>query len=174
MLLSIGGEIIEIIGNDYLTKPIKFVGVNIDENLSWNTHINKVKSKISLASLHIYKLKNIFPTKTLVNLYNGLFRPHIEFGLLAWGGVQPSKLKGFINCQKNVYEISTNAKIDYNCKLFMHSFVYNKLPSCFESMFKWCYGNASTWKRLNTETDPKVSLGPFPSFFKNYRKSLKN
>ena len=22
------------------------------------------------------------------------------------------------------------------------------------------------WKRLNTETDPKVSLGPFPSFFK--------
>ena len=56
------------------------VGVNIDENLSWNTHKNKAKSKISLASLHIYRLKNIFPTKTLVNLYNG-FRPHIEFGL---------------------------------------------------------------------------------------------
>ena len=35
-----------------------------------------------------------------------------------------------------------------------------------------CYGNASTRKRLNTESDPKVSLGPFPSFFKNYRKSL--
>ena len=102
MLLSIGGEIIEIIGNDYLTKPFKFVGVNIDENLSWNAHINKVKSKISLASLHIYKLKNIFPTKTLVNLYNGLFRPHIEFGLLAWGGVQPSKLKELINCQKKM------------------------------------------------------------------------
>ena len=28
------------------------------------------------------------------------------------------------------------------------------------------------WKRLNTEMDPKKSLGPFPSFFKNYRKSL--
>ena len=30
------------------------------------------------------------------------------------------------------------------------------------------------WKRLNTETDPKVTLGPFPSFFKNYWKSFKN
>ena len=40
--------------------------------------------------------------------------------------------------------------------------------------FKWFYGNASTRKRLNKESDPKVSLGPFPSYFKNYRKSLKN
>ena len=80
---SIGGEIIERIGNDCPTKSFKFVGVNIDENLSWNTHINKVKSKISFASLQISRLKNIFPTETLVNLYNGLFRPHIEFGLLA-------------------------------------------------------------------------------------------
>ena len=30
------------------------------------------------------------------------------------------------------------------------------------------------WKRFNAETDPKVSLGLFPSFFKNDRKSLKN
>ena len=26
-------------------------------------------------------------------------------------------------------------------------------------------GATVLWKRLNTETDPKVSLGPFPSFF---------
>ena len=32
--LSIGGEIIERIGNDCPTKYFKFVGVNIDENLS--------------------------------------------------------------------------------------------------------------------------------------------
>ena len=41
-------------------------------------------------------------------------------------------------------------------------------------LVKGCYGNASKQKHLNTETNPKVSLGQFPSFFKNYRKSLKN
>ena len=28
-----------------------------------------------------------------------------------------------------------------------------------------CYGNASKRKRLNTETDPKVTMGPFPFFY---------
>ena len=145
----------ERIGDDCPTKSFKFVGVNIDINLSWNTHINKVKSKFSSDSLQISRLMNIFPTKTLVNLYNGLFRPHIELVLLYWGVVQPSKLKGLINCQKKCirninkskYNSHTNPifkklnilkfndLFDLNCKLFMHSFVHNKLPSCFESMF---------------------------------------
>ena len=68
--------------------------MTIDANLYWKTHINKVKSKISFVSLQHIKIKNILPTETLVNLDNGLFRPHIEFGLLAWGGAQPSNLKG--------------------------------------------------------------------------------
>ena len=62
MFLSIGGEIIERLWNEYPTKSFKFVGVNYDENLSLNTHINKLKSKISFASLQIIRLKNIFPT----------------------------------------------------------------------------------------------------------------
>ena len=90
--------------NDWPTKSFKFVGVNIDENLSWNTHINKVKSKISFASLQISRLKNNFPTKTLANLYNGLFRPHIEFGLLSWGFNHQNLI-----ARKNVYESSTKA-----------------------------------------------------------------
>ena len=44
----------------------------------------------------------------------------------------------------------------------------------FLFMFIWVIFQTVLWKRLNTESDPKVSLGPFPSFFKNYRKSLKN
>ena len=108
--------------------------------------MNKVKSTIIFASLQISRLKNIFPTETLVNLYNGLFRPHIEFGLLAWGGVQPSKLKGLINCQKKCIRninkskynshtgpifkklkiLKFNDLFDLNCKLFMlmHSTVH--------------------------------------------------
>jgi len=180
--LSIGGEILERIGNDCPTKSFKFVGVNIDENLSWNTHINKVKSKISFASLQISRLKNIFPTETLVNLYNGLFRPHMEFGLLAWGGAQPSKLKGLINCQKkcirNINKSKYNSHtgpifkklnilkfhdlFDLNCKLFMHSFVHNKLPSCFGSMFS--KSNSLRTNNIVLQICKKSSLRNLPSF----------
>ena len=132
--------------------------------------------------LQISRLKNIFPTKTLVNLYNGLFRPYIEFDLLAWGGVQPSKLKGLINCQKkcirNIKKSKCNSHtnsilkklniqkfndlFDLNCKLFMHSFVHNKLPSCFESMFK--KSNSLRTKTLLYRFAKKSSLRNLPSF----------
>ena len=55
-----------------------------------------------------------------------------------------------------------------------HSNQRKKMIFIFLRGTKRCYGNASTWKRTNTETDQKVTLGPFPSFFKNYRNSLKN
>ena len=37
---------------------------------------------------------------------------------------------------KKLNILKLNDLFDLNCKLFMHSFVHNKLPSCFESMFK--------------------------------------
>ena len=156
--------------------------MNIDINLSWNTHINKVKSKFSSDSLQISRLMNIFPTKTLVNLYNGLFRPHIELVLLYWGVVQPSKLKGLINCQKKCIRNINNSKynsptnpifkklnilkfndlFDLNCKLFMHSFDHNKLPSCFESMFK--KSNSLRTNNIDLQICKKSSLHNLPSF----------
>ena len=86
LTLEIGGKKIERIGNNFPTKSFKFVGINIDENLSWDYHISKVKSKISFANIQIARVKNILPIGTLTNLYNALFRPHLEFGVMAWGG----------------------------------------------------------------------------------------
>jgi len=71
------GKKIERIGNNFPTKSFKFVGINIDENLSWDYHISKVKSKILFANFQIARVKNILPIGTLTNLYNALFRPHL-------------------------------------------------------------------------------------------------
>ena len=60
---------------------------------------------------------------------------------------------------------------------------FGSTPSALHlsSIFRRCYGNASTRKRLNTESDQKKRKPPqneffwgVSSFFKNYRKSLKN
>ena len=89
----------------FTTKSFKFVGINIDENLSWDYHISKVKSKISfaniqivniqIANIQIAKVKNILPICTLTNRYNALFRPHLEFGVMAWGHVDLTVLSIF-------------------------------------------------------------------------------
>ena len=45
--VSIGGTVIERIGDDMPEQAVKFLGIHIDEHLTWNAHIKHVKSKIS-------------------------------------------------------------------------------------------------------------------------------
>jgi hypothetical protein len=59
--------------------------VLIDENLTWNPHINYIKSKISRAIFAINKVKNILPRSALKSLYYSMVHCHLIYGLLAWG-----------------------------------------------------------------------------------------
>ena len=45
--ITIGDREVERIGNDCNLKSFKFVGVHLDENMSWEHHINHVINKIS-------------------------------------------------------------------------------------------------------------------------------
>ena len=154
--LHIGEKLIDRIGEDLPVKSFKFVGLNIDENLSWKHHINKIKSKLAYINLLIGKCKYLLPTKVLIKLYNALYKPHLEFGILAWGTVPYNQLKGIVKSQKKCIRNIANKKstshteplfkehkilkvIDifiYNCKSFMYDFVNENCPSSFETMFK--------------------------------------
>ena len=100
--LKIGNENIERIGNSCKTKSFKFVGHHLDECLSWDYHINHVYNKLASGNYAISMSKNILPQHIRLNLYNSLFRSHLEFGVLAWGGISNNKLKSIINLQKKM------------------------------------------------------------------------
>ena len=100
LTIEIDNIILERIGKDCKTKFYKFVGLNIDDNLSWEHHIQKVKAKLAFSNQQISKVKYIFPTETLITLYNCIFKPHIDYCIIAWGGAPNIKLRGIINAQK--------------------------------------------------------------------------
>ena len=54
---------------------IKFLGLLIDENLSWKTHIHSVADKISKTIGLIARLRHIVPACTLLNIYQSLITP---------------------------------------------------------------------------------------------------
>ena len=153
--MKIGEEIVERIGSDCPIKSFKFVGHHLDEFLTWDQHINYVHGKLASGNYGINAAKNFLPKHIRLNLYNSLFRSHLEFGILAWGGVPSSKLKGIINLQKkcvrnvaNTHRLShtdplfSSLKVMkfqdifiYNCIIFMHKFAFGKLPPTFKNMF---------------------------------------
>ena len=62
---------------------IKYLGLLIDENLSWKTHINSVATKVSKTIGLIARLRHTVPTCTLLNIYQSLIVPYITYGLIS-------------------------------------------------------------------------------------------
>ena len=79
---------LEIKLNDTLvemTDDFDFLGLTIQENLSWKAHINKIAMKISRCIGILKRLHHFLPVKSLLLIYNSLLLTHLNYSILAWG-----------------------------------------------------------------------------------------
>ena len=66
------------------TNEYKFLGVILDNRLTFKSHINHIKSKISQSIGILYKLNKFMPPNILKTLYETLIKPYITYGIEAW------------------------------------------------------------------------------------------
>ncbi len=81
-------------------KYTKFLGVIIDECLTWKNHIDCVSKTVSRNIGVMNKLKYIVPKRVLHTLYCSLVLPYLNYGILIWGCTCRSYLDKLIKIQK--------------------------------------------------------------------------
>ena len=91
------------------SKSVSFLGVNIDENLNWDSHINYIGTKISKCIGIMYKLRYCLPCSALFSLYNSLILSHIIYCIVVWGNCAQTKLDKIFKLQKKAIRICTNS-----------------------------------------------------------------
>jgi len=64
---------------------IKYLGVYIDQHLTWNHQIKFVHSKVAKNIGIINKLRHYVGIKTLRDIYYSLIYPYLTYGVLSWG-----------------------------------------------------------------------------------------
>jgi hypothetical protein len=64
------------------TESIKYLGVNIDQNLSWKVHINTIAKKIAKNVGLLSKIRHYVDLDTLRKIYFALIYPYLQYGLL--------------------------------------------------------------------------------------------
>jgi hypothetical protein len=76
-----------IIGNEiiHLSSETKFLGLYLDENLRWTTHINFLCQKLSSVIFAIKELRHECEMECLLTLYYSNFYSHIKYGIIFWG-----------------------------------------------------------------------------------------
>ena len=81
-------------------ESVRYLGVIIDNNLSWKQHIDHVAIKISRTVGLICKLRHFLPRQTLLTIYRSLVIPYLTYGLTAWGQAYKSYLEKLLKLQQ--------------------------------------------------------------------------
>ena len=136
-------------------KHAKFLGMLIDDCLSWKNHIDCVSKTISRNIGVMNKLKHFVPTRILYCLYCTLVLPYLNYGILIFGDTCKTYLNKLIKLQKRAMRTVSNSHyrshtspIFAKCNVLrvtdmyaleLGSFMYrnslNKLPSSFNNYF---------------------------------------
>ena len=86
-------------------KDTTFLGITLDEHLTWENHCNKVANKMAKNTGVLNRVKKSLPTCSLLTIYNSLIFSHLCYGLEVWGATFEKNLKRIVGIQKKAIRI---------------------------------------------------------------------
>ena len=135
-------------------QSIKFLGVVIDEKLSWKSHISYICKKVSKSTGIIFRCRYYLSNKTKQSLYYSLVYPYLTYCNIGWSSNYKNNLKWIYFLQKRIVRALTNShfrahtplftqlkfldiyKINtFHVAKFMFSYHHRLLPPYFHNLF---------------------------------------
>jgi len=100
-------------------KVSKFLGVLVDDKVSWKPHILSVQSKLSKTLAAMYHARPMANDNTMRTIYNALFLPHLSYCAEIWGNTYSSNLSKIKTTQKKAIRlICRSGKFSHTTPLF--------------------------------------------------------
>jgi len=146
----------------------------VQQNLSWDSHVNRIALKISRTIGIINKLKHFVPLNVLLTLYNSLVLPHMNYGLLIWG----HRSERIFKLQKKAVRIISQSKYNSHSEpifktlkllkiqdiyklqqlKIIHKIINKSIPKYFETMNLIFFHDIHTHntRHKNTALVPKI------------------
>ncbi len=121
----------------------KFLGVTLDETMSWSHHINCVANRISKTNGILSNLKHYLPSHILCTIFSSLIQPHLMYGVASWGFGNCSRI---ITIQKQAVRNICNAKYNSHTEHFFKQLKILKFTDIFKSVLMKLHFNHSHQK----------------------------
>ena len=87
------------------TNTVKFLGVMLDDRLSFTSHVSHIVKKISRVIGMLYRVCHCIPHKQMKNLYYSLIYPHIMYCIPVWGRASVGGLKTVQRVQRRALKL---------------------------------------------------------------------
>jgi hypothetical protein len=108
------------------TTSIKFLGLLLDNKLTWKVHSRELAIKLNKACYAIRAIKSLVSLKVLISIYFSYFHL-LTYGVIFWGNSPISK--DIFKIQKTVIRIITNNPRHESCKHLFKRLKILTLPS---------------------------------------------
>ena len=149
-------------------NSIKFLGILLDENLTWKEHIKFTENKIAKNIGILFKAKPYLNKECMLSLYFSYIHSYINYGSIAWASTNKSNLAKILKQQKHAIRIIFNKnRFDHTKELFRS----NKILNIYQlNILK----NTVFMQQVNIKSAPKVFYSkflkpshPYPTNFSN-------
>ena len=84
---------------------VKYLGVLLDDTVSFKHHISYVASRISRSNGIIAKLRHFLTLPQMRQIYYSIIYPYISYAILAWGSAYKSHIKKIQTKQKHAIRL---------------------------------------------------------------------
>ena len=86
----------------YTTNSVKYLGVKIDEHLTWKPQLDGISTKLNKANAILSKVRHFVDQKTLKAIYHAIFESHLYYYSLVWAQNSNSTKRLFILQKKSI------------------------------------------------------------------------
>ena len=108
----------------------KSLGVIIDENLTWNDHIDKLAKKIASSIAALKRVRQFVPPSTLC-IYNALIQPHFDYCSVVWGNCSIKLSDKLQKLHNRAARVLTYSSFDTDASLLFESLGWKNLSTCW-------------------------------------------
>ena len=106
----------------------KYIGVYLDENLTWNEHINRLSKKIASGICALKRIRSFVSGTTLQFIFNSLIQPHFDYCCVVWDNCNKT-LADKLQKLQNRAAILTFSSYDANADAVLESIGWKKLQT---------------------------------------------
>ena len=137
-------------------ENVKYLGVTIDEVLSWNKQVSDVFIKLNKANGILSKLRHYTSRSVCLSVYYSLFNSYLLYGLLTWSFTSQINIEKLLKLQKKAIRIITFSDhlahtnpifhilniikypdlVKLETYKFLHDFKNDLLPTIFKDFYE--------------------------------------
>ena len=111
------------IGGAQITQvpSTKSLGIYIDENLTWNVHIENLSKKVASGIGALKRIRPFVPHRTLRFIYNSLVKPYFDYCNVVWGNCNKTLANKLQKLQNRAARVLTSAAFDTSTEYLFSS-----------------------------------------------------